>query len=258
LGMKMDGAESLEFDLVLHVATVLSTIVVLWREFLPLITSFFGWKRDSDFYYVWKILLSCVPILIVGLFFKDKIDALFEGNLLIVGIALLATATLLSFTYFSRTEPELKADGKAIATKGHDITWWDSFIIGCAQAVAVIPGLSRSGSTISTGILLGDRRDKLAQFSFFMVIIPILGEALLSVKDILSGDTVDAVAQAGVAETIASVGLMQLLIGFVAAFIVGCLACKWMINLVKKGKLIWFAIYCAVAGALCIVWNVCH
>ena len=258
LGMKMDGAESLEFDLVLHVATVLSTIVVLWREFVPLITSFFGWRRDSNFYYVWKILLSCVPILVVGLIFKDKIDALFEGNLLIVGIALIATAALLSFTYFSRTEPALRSGDKSIAKKGHDITWLDAFIIGCAQAVAVIPGLSRSGSTIATGILLGDRRDKLAQFSFFMVIIPILGEALLSVKDILGGEAIDTVAQAGIAETTASVGLFQLLIGFVAAFVVGCIACRWMINLVKKGKLIWFAVYCACAGTLCIVWNLCH
>lgn len=258
LGMKMDGAESLEFDLVLHVATVLSTIVVLWREFVPLITSFFGWRRDSNFYYVWKLLLSCVPILFVGLIFKDKIDALFEGNLLIVGIALLATAILLSFTYFSRTEPARKADGKTLATKGHDITWWDSFIIGCAQAIAVIPGLSRSGSTIATGILLGDRRDKLAQFSFFMVIIPILGEAILSLKDILTGEAAGTVAEAGIAETTAAVGLPQLLIGFIAAFVVGCIACKWMINLVKKGKLIWFAIYCAIAGLTCIIWNLCH
>lgn len=258
LGMKMDGAESLEFDLVLHIATVLSTIVVLWREFLPLITSFFCWRRDSNFYYVWKLLLSCVPILIVGLLFKDKIDALFEGNLLIVGIALLATATLLSFTYFSRTDPAKKASGEALAHEGHDITWLDSFIIGCAQAVAVIPGLSRSGSTIATGILLGDRRDRLAQFSFFMVIIPILGEALLTIKDILTGETIDTIAQAGVAQTTASVGLPQLLIGFIAAFVVGCLACRWMINLVKKGRLIWFAIYCAIAGSICIIWNLCQ
>ena len=256
LGMKMDGAESLEFDLILHVATVLSTIVVLWHEFVPLLTSFFGWKRDSNFYYVWKLLLSCVPIMIVGLLFKDKIDALFEGNLMIVGVALLATALLLSFTYFTRTEPQLKAKSEGLPVeKGRDITWLDAFIIGCAQAVAVIPGLSRSGSTIATGILLGDRRDKLAQFSFFMVIIPILGEALLSLKDILTGDAAEA---AGAAGSTASVGIVPLLVGFVAAFIVGCIACKWMINLVKKGKLIWFAIYCACAGALCIVWNLLH
>lgn len=255
LGMNMSGAESLEFDLILHVATVLSTVVVLWHEFVPLITSFFGWKRDANFYYVWKLLLSCIPIMIVGLAFKDQIDDLFEGNLLIVGIALLATALLLSFTYFSRTEPALKDKAEGHPVQGRDITWVDAFIIGCAQAVSVIPGLSRSGSTIGTGILLGDRRDKLAQFSFFMVIIPILGEALLTIKKLLSGGASETLAANADA---APVDLKALLIGFIAAFVVGCIACRWMINLVKKGKLVWFAIYCAIVGIVCIVWNLLH
>ncbi len=253
LGMEMEGADSLQFDVVLHVATVLSTIVVLWREFLPLVTSFFGWKRDENFYYVLKLLLSCVPILIVYLLFKSKIDELFEGNLLIVGICLLLTASLLSFTYLSRTEPEKKLRSEGIRIKGRDITWLDAFIIGCAQAVAVLPGLSRSGSTIATGILLGDRRDKLAQFSFFMVIIPILGAALLDIKDILFPDPDKAEAIAA-----GSVDLIPLIIGFMAAFIVGCLACQWMIGLVKKGKLIWFALYCAAAGIISIIWQLTH
>ncbi|WP_290389212.1 undecaprenyl-diphosphate phosphatase, partial [uncultured Duncaniella sp.] len=122
-------------------------------------------------------------------------------------------------------------------------TWADAFIIGCAQAVAVLPGLSRSGTTIATGLLLGDKRDKIAQFSFFMVIIPILGEALLSTKDLIAGEGVGA-----------AVGTWPLVIGFLASFIVGCIACKWMINIVKKGKLIWFALYCLCAGVLCLVW----
>lgn len=252
LGMDMAGAESLEFDLILHIATVLSTIVVLWREFVPLVTSFFGWKKDSNFYYVWKLLFSCIPVLIVGMVFKDKIDDLFEGNLTVVGVALLATALLLTFTYFSRTEPQQKEKLEGHPYKGRDITWTDSFIIGLAQAVAVIPGLSRSGSTIGTGILLGDRRDKLAQFSFFMVIIPILGEALLQIKDIV---TSPATANGTIT---ASVGVIPLIVGFVSAFIVGCLACKWMIEIVKKGKLVWFAIYCAIVGITCIIWNICN
>lgn len=255
LGMKMDGAESLEFDLVLHVATVLSTIVVLWREFVPLLTSFFGWKKDANFYYVWKLLFSSIPVLIVAMLFKDKIDAMFEGNMMVVGVALLATALLLSFTYFSRTEPQQRERLEGVPYKGRDINWRDAFIIGCAQAVAVIPGLSRSGSTIGTGILLGDRRDKLAQFSFFMVIIPILGQALLTIKDILTASPTGEADQVVITE---SVGIVPLIVGFVAAFIVGCLACKWMIELVKKGKLVWFAIYCAVAGITCIIWNLCH
>ncbi len=253
LGMDIKGSESLQFDVVLHVATVLSTIVVLWREFIPLLTSFFGWKRDDNFYYVLKLLLSCVPILIVGLLFKKQISALFDGNLLVVGICLLITAALLSFTYMSRTEPERKLRAEGITVKGRDITWADAFIIGCAQAVAVLPGLSRSGSTIATGIIIGDRRDKLAQFSFFMVIIPILGQALLDIKDIIfpDPDKVQAIA-AG------SVEILPMLIGFLAAFIVGCIACRWMIELIKKGKLIWFAIYCAIAGAISIIWQLTH
>lgn len=249
LGMEMEGAESLQFDVVLHVATVLSTIVVLWREFVPLVTSFFGFKRDDNFYYVLKLLVSCVPILFVGLLFKDQIDELFNGNLLIVGICLIITAMLLSFTYFSRTEPEKELRSEGIVYKGHDITWLDAFIIGCAQAVAVLPGLSRSGSTIATGLLLGDRRDKVAQFSFFMVVIPILGEALLDSKKIIFGSDSVTAAQAQ------SVELMPMIVGFVAAFVVGCMACRWMIDLVKKGKLIWFAVYCAAAGILSIVWQ---
>lgn len=252
LGMDMEGAESLQFDVILHVATVLSTIVVLWREFLPLITSFFGWKRDQNFYYVCKLLVSCVPILIVGLLFKKQISALFDGNLLVVGICLLITAALLSFTYMSRTEPDERLRAEGIKVKGRDITWLDAFIIGCAQAVAVLPGLSRSGSTIATGIIIGDRRDKLAQFSFFMVIIPILGQALLDIKDIIAGDDALTAAQTQ------SVDLLPMIVGFIAAFIVGCLACRWMINLVKKGKLIWFAIYCAIAGTLSITWQLTH
>lgn len=252
LGMDMEGAESLQFDVVLHVATVLSTIVVLWREFVPLVTSFFGFKRDDNFYYVLKLLVSCVPILIVGLMFKEQIDELFDGNLLIVGICLMITAMLLSFTYFSRTEPEKVLRSEGIDYKGHDITWLDAFIIGCAQAVAVLPGLSRSGSTIATGLLLGDRRDKVAQFSFFMVVIPILGEALLDSKKILFGSESMTAAQSQ------SVELVPMLVGFVAAFVVGCLACRWMINLVKKGKLIWFAVYCAAAGILSILWQLTH
>lgn len=255
LGLDMEGAESLEFDVVLHVATVLSTIVVLWREFVPLLTSFFGWKRNDDFYYVWKILLSCVPILVVYLLFKENIETLFEGNLLVVGICLTVTAALLTFAFMFRTEPadQLKSAGVPVP-RGHEITWVDAFIIGCAQAVAVLPGLSRSGTTIATGLLLGDRRDKLAQFSFFMVIIPILGSALLSAKKIFfpDPDKIQAAADA------AAPGMLELFIGFMAAFIVGCLACNWMIKLVKNGKLIWFALYCAIAGVFCILWQLMH
>ncbi len=248
LHLNMEGAGSLQYTVALHVATVLSTIVVLWKEFLTLVTSFFGFKRDANTTYVFKILVSCIPIMIVGLFFKDKVETLFDKNLLTVGIALCCTALLLTFAYYFR---RTTADSPALRQGGYrprDITFLDAFVIGLAQAVAVIPGLSRSGSTIATGLMLGDKREQIAKFSFFMVIIPILGEALLDVKDMVSGSG-DAGATA---ETI---GIVPLIIGFIAAFVVGCAACKWMLNIVKKGKLVWFAVYCLIVGLLCIIFN---
>lgn len=241
LGIDLDGDASIQFSLILHVATVLSTIVVLWREFWPLLTSFLGFKRDDNFYYVCKILVSCIPVGIVGVCFKDAIEPLFEGNLMVVGCALVVTALLLSFAYFTRTREQL---ANPTSNQGRDITWWDAFIIGCSQAVAIIPGLSRSGTTIATGILLGDNRAKVAQFSFLMVIIPILGEGLLDVKDMLGEG----------AATAAEISPIAMLVGFLAAFLVGCAACKWMIDIVKKGKLVWFALYCLAAGAACIIF----
>ena len=242
LGLDLDASKSLEFDIVLHVATVLSTIVILWREFVPLCKSFFTFKNDDNTRYVLKIILSCIPIGIVGLCFKDYVESFFGGNLTVVGICLCVTAALLSFSYFFRTSPLTARDYKP-----RDITWYDAIIIGIAQAVAVLPGLSRSGATIATGLLIGDKREKVAQFSFFMVIIPILGEALLDCKDIISPDAA-AVASGE------SAGLLSLIIGFVAAFVVGCLSCKWMLNIVKKGKLIWFAVYCLAVGILCLAF----
>jgi undecaprenyl-diphosphatase len=246
LGLNLEGGEALEFDVMLHVATVLSTIVVLWHEFKPLIVSFFTFKRDDNFTYVCKILLSCIPVGIVGIMFKKAIEQIFVDNLTTVGICLLITAALLCFAYFSQTRPRQMGITRAPA---RDITWLDAFIIGCAQAVAVLPGLSRSGTTIATGIILGDKREKVAQFSFFMVIIPILGEGLLDVKDLLFPDAADIASGAT-----ASVGIVPLLVGFIAAFVVGCLACKWMLNIVKRGKLVWFAVYCVAAGLLCLLW----
>ena len=155
LGLKLSGADSLQFDVTLHVATVLSTIIVLWREFMPLCRSFFTFKRDDNFYYVCKILVSCIPVAVVGLFFKDAIESLFGQDLTLVGYCLLATAALLTFSYFFRTRP-LTEYGPANSYRPRDISFADAFVIGCAQAVAVLPGLSRSGTTIATGLLIGD------------------------------------------------------------------------------------------------------
>ncbi len=242
LGLKLEGDDALQFDVMLHAATVLSTIVVLWPMFRDLCKSFFTFKKDDNFWYVVKILVSCIPIAIVGFCFKDLVEELFTGNLTIVGICLMATACLLSFAHFS----DRLMNGRMVSAKrGRDITFADALTIGVAQAVAVLPGLSRSGTTIATGILIGDRRDKVASFSFLMVIIPILGEALLDMKHIVA-------PEAGVAET--QVPTICMAIGFIASFLVGCVACKWMLSLVKKGKLIWFAVYCAIMSIICLCW----
>jgi len=170
LGLKLSGADSLQFDLVLHVATVLSTVVVLWHRFVPLCTSFFTLRRDENTRYVWKILLSCIPVGIVGLCFKEEISSFFGvsenggNNLLTVGICLCVTALLLAFAHFFRNR-----EFSANARSGRNISWVDAFVIGIGQAIAVLPGLSRSGTTIATGIILGDKREQVAQFSFFMV-----------------------------------------------------------------------------------------
>lgn len=243
LGINLPNEDILEFDVMLHAATVLSTLVVLWNEFFPLCRSFFTIKRDDNFYYVCKILISCIPVAIVGLFFKDTVESFFGGNLTTVGICLCITAALLAFAYFFRTKPEETNKLTGRVYRPRDITWLDAFVIGIAQSIAVLPGLSRSGTTIATGILLGDKREKAASFSFLMVIIPILGETLLNIKDMLSESSASG-----------SVGMLPLTIGFIASFVVGCLACKWMLNIVKKGKLVWFAVYCVIMGIICICW----
>ncbi len=225
--MGVNITESLAFDVTLHAATVLSTIVVLWSEIWRLIKGafVFSGKINEEQSYILKIILSMIPIGIVGIFFKDKIDAL-SDNVWIVGVMLLCTAALLTFAY------------KAKQRKKDNISYGDAVIIGIAQACASMPGLSRSGTTIATGLLLGNKKETVANFSFLMVLPPILGSALL---DIIKGDFGGGVA------------ILPLVAGFVAAFITGTLACKFMLEIVKRGKLIWFAVYCAVAGAVAIV-----
>lgn len=238
LGIDLPADKSMRFDIIVHAATVCSTLVILWPMFSRLCASFFTFRRDKDFYYVCKLLVSCIPIAVVGFCFKEEVESFFSGNLFTVGVCLCVTALLLTFAHYS--------DRIFRRRKTHDITWLDSFVIGCSQAVAVLPGLSRSGTTIATGIILGDRRDSMAQFSFLMVIIPILGETLLSVKDMMTADP---------AVTAGEAGPLALAVGFVAAFVVGCAACKWMIELVKKGRLVWFALYCVVMGIVCMLWQ---
>lgn len=230
LGVEIE--ENLTFDVTLHVATVLSTLVILWSEIDWILKGLFKFQLNEETKYFLNIVVSMIPVGVVGVLFKDKIEALFTGNLLLVGCCLMVTAALLIFTYFAKPRQ-----------KEH-ISWIDAFIIGIAQAIAVLPGISRSGSTIATGLLLGNKKEKLAQFSFLMVIPPILGQALLTVKDFVKGE-----------ETFGGIGTLPLVIGFLAAFISGCFACKWMINIVKKGKLIYFGIYCAIVGIVAVVYS---
>ena len=228
----------LTFDIVVHVATVCATLVVLWREVAWLLSGFFRWdgKMNDEQKYILNIVISMIPIGVVGLVFKDYIDAIFEGSLLVVGVCLLITSVLLAFTHFYQP------------VERERISPLHAFIIGLAQALAVLPGLSRSGSTIATGIILGNRKKDLAQFSFLMVIPPILGEALLDFKHIFA-PSAEYIAEHGEASQIPT---LSLIVGFIAAFVSGCIACKWMISIVKRCKLVYFAIYCAFVGVLAI------
>ena len=226
----IEGEENLAFTVAVHVATVLSTLVILWKEIDWIFRGLFKCEMNAETKYMLNIVVSMIPVGIVGVFFKDYVEEVFGSGLVIVGCMLLLTAALLTFSYIAKPR------------KKENISLRDAFIIGLAQACAVMPGLSRSGSTIATGLLLGNKKESLAQFSFLMVIPPILGEALLDVVKGLKGE-----------EAFGGIDMMPLAIGFIAAFVSGCIACKWMINIVKKGKLIYFGIYCAIAGVLTLI-----
>lgn len=234
----IDAEQNLSFTVLVHVATVLSTVVILWKEIVWIFRDLFArqsWKSldglNTGTKYAINIVISMIPVGIVGLFFKDYVDSVFGSGTTVVGICLLITAALLTFSYYCKPQPK------------ENISMLHAFVIGVAQALAVLPGLSRSGSTIATGLMLGNKKENLAQFSFLMVIPPILGEALLDFKDLLETGTETANGSTGV-----------LLAGFIAAFVSGCAACKWMISLVRRGKLIYFGIYCFVAGILTLIF----
>lgn len=228
----IEAEENLAFTILVHVATVLSTIVILWKEIAWIVKGLFKFEMNDETRYALNILVSMIPVGIVGLFFKDEVEDIFGMGLVVVGSMLILTALLLTFSYYAR--PRQK----------EQISLRDAFIIGLSQACAVVPGLSRSGTTIATGLLLGNKKENLAQFSFLMVMPPILGEALLDCIKAFGGqsDTLNS-----------DISATALIVGFLAAFVSGCVACKWMINIVKKGKLIYFAIYCAIVGIITLV-----
>ena len=226
----INGEDNLTFTIMVHVATVLSTLVILWKEIDWILKGLFKFKMNEETKYFINIIISMIPVGIVGVFFKDTVEEIFGSGLLIVGCMLIVTALLLTFSYYAKPRQR------------ENISPWHAFVIGLSQALAVLPGLSRSGTTIATGLLLGNKKEKMAQFSFLMVIPPILGEALLDLLKGLKGE-----------ETLGGIETFPMVVGFVAAFVSGCLACKWMINIVKKGKLVYFGVYCAIAGAITII-----
>ena len=183
-----------------------------------------------------KILVSMIPVFVVGMFFKDQVEAFFGNGLLLVGVCLLITACLLALSeWLQKKRPHI----------GHEVTYKDALIIGVAQACAVLPGLSRSGSTIATGLLCGVKKENVAQFSFLMVLIPILGEAFLDLLKLLQG------------ELQSDLDIVPAIVGFIAAFVSGCFACRFMIEIVRRQRLIWFAIYCTIIGATAIIATLC-
>ena len=234
LGVDAEGF--LDFTVTVHFATVLATLVVFWSAIVTLLKGFFKFKYNDETDYICKILVSLIPVLFVGFVLKDQVDAAFGESLTLVGVGLTVTAALLIFSDYAGKWLKPSANP---ARNG--ISYWQALVVGIAQAVAVLPGISRSGSTIATGLLTGVKRENMAQFSFLMVLIPIIGEQSL---DLLKAALGSESALGG------GVGVLPLALGFVSAFISGLFACKVMIALVKRAKLLWFALYCLLVAAL--------
>jgi undecaprenyl-diphosphatase len=240
IGKALFGIETadLSFEVAVHAATVLATLVVFWKDIVRLLQGLFKFKLNPETRYILLIVLSMVPVFVVGMFFKDRVEALFGEGLVVVGGALVLTSSLLFLSEM------LTLRRAAAGDEGGKVTWRSALWMGVAQAVAVIPGLSRSGSTIATGLLCGVKKEEVTRFSFLMVIVPILGEAFL---DVVGGEFSQS-----------TVGVLPLLLGFIAAFVSGLFACKVMIALVRKARLHWFAVYCAAVGLACLLYSLLH
>jgi len=225
----VQSSENLLFAVIVHAATALSTIVVFRNDILEILKGLLQFKWNESWDFAIKIIISMIPVGIVGVFFEDEITAMFTGNLYLVGSMLLVTSALLFFTHFKKDNDKSVSKGAA-------------FIIGIAQSIAILPGISRSGSTIATALLLGVEKSKATRFSFLMVLVPILGASLLKLKDYFEAP----LAYEGLA-------VSSIFVGFVASFVAGYIACKWMVGIVRKGKLTYFAIYCLVVGLIAII-----
>jgi len=222
----IDHNANFYFSIAVHGATLLSTIIVLWKEISNLSRGFLKFKLNDETKYIIKIFVSMIPVGLTGIFMKEIADKFFAGNMTSLGIEFLITAVFLGLTMI-------------IKPKERSITYFDSFIIGIAQAIAVLPGISRSGATIATGMMIGNKKSDIAKFSFLMVMIPIIGA---NIVEMTTGEI-----------TTEGTSFFIILTGFITAFISGYLACKWMINLVKKGNLFWFAVYCVLVGVFSIL-----
>lgn len=225
----VNSAENLLFAVVVHAATAFATIVVFRHDLAELIAGLLKFQWNDSWKYATLIFISMVPVGIVGVFFEEEITSLFTGNLLLVGSMLLVTSALLFFTHFR------KDNNRSVNT-------FSAIIIGLAQAVAILPGISRSGATIATGLLLGVEKTKATRFSFLMVLIPILGASLLKLKDYFEEPSIHG-----------GLTVTSMMMGFIAAFISGYIACRWMIGIVRKGKLTYFALYCMIVGSIAII-----
>ncbi len=234
--------ENLTFEVAVHAATVLSTIVAFRKEIWDIICGVLKFQYNSQTQYFLKICVSMLPIFVVGVFFKDYVEAVFGSGLVVVGSMLILTSILLMLgEYLSNRQARRSvAEG---GESGKEVGYKEALIIGLAQSVAVLPGLSRSGTTISTGLMLGVKKSAVAQFSFLMVLIPILGEAFLELLD------------GGFSPASSGMSAGALIAGFLTAFVSGYLACRWMIGIVRKAKLHYFSIYCVIAAVFCFVFE---
>lgn len=224
----VESEENLLFAVVVHLATAFATIMVFRKDIYVLLSDLFKFQNNESFRFCMAILISMIPVFVVGILFKDEIESFFSGNMVLVGSMLLVTCFLLLFAHY-------KKDGDK------NVNYFAAFIIGLAQAIAILPGVSRSGATISMALILGVERSKAARFSFLMVLIPIFGASLLQLKDYFEAPQSHQIAP------------LSLMVGFIAAFISGFIACKWMLQIVKKGQLTFFAYYCLIVGLIAII-----
>lgn len=225
-------ADNLLFSIVVHGATALSTIIVFRKDIFDIFGGLLKFQKNESLHYTLKIILSMIPVGVIGLLFEDKIEALFTGDVFFVGSMLIITGILLTITFF-------------ISKTNKEVSYGRAFLIGIAQSIAILPGISRSGATISTALILGVDKKEATKFSFIMVLLPIIGATILKVKDYYESPSIAG----GISAT-------PLVLGFIAAFLSGLIACTWMIKIVKKGKLIYFAYYCFIIGFVSIIISI--